>query len=558
MYHPLKASVAALLIVLFFSAGPLHARINPADKAVLNYRQVMFEYDEVKGADYYVVVVSEEGKAPRRFRNESLAFMQEEMFAFGKKYSWYYTAYKKDKSVFKSPAYHFEIKAAFQTSDTWLRTAVTASDTTGYKPGIIFLDYMGMAINRKGEPVWYMPLLKDSLENLKMRNVKLTPAGTITYLDNTDCFEKTINASTIWKAPNNGQVSGDKQEYYHHDFFKMDDGSYITSGYRFVNEPNIYDKSVICKVRYNTIIQYSSEGKVLWWWDESKHIDKKTLYGDSGPTATEVTGTHLNGIAYYKPDDAFIISFRDNSSILKISHTTGEILYNLGDSLKKYYPDEVPFSNQHGPSLLKDGSIVVYNNNLNRTGKQRGPVYPVVKIFRQPSATRQSEKLWDYECYSDKYPEGIFGKEGYASQLPYSNNLLVCMGGANYVFEVTPARKVVWQCTLQRYDDNTKQWTAVNNYRCSYASSLYPSYFTLQHLISSDNNAVSPGFRINNDGSNDQSFTVEINGTVYKTGIKVAAGKNEEIIIAQKPDVKGTAIHVYPDAAKQLQREIIL
>lgn len=48
-------------------------------------------------------------------------------------------------------------------------------------------------------------------------------------------------------------VSGDKQEYYHHDFFKMKDGSYITSGYRFVNEPNFYNNNVTAKVRYNTL-----------------------------------------------------------------------------------------------------------------------------------------------------------------------------------------------------------------------------------------------------------------------------------------------------------------
>lgn len=546
-------------IFLLFPCLKGGARISPADNAVLNYRQVMFEYDEVPGADSYIIYINEEGGKTTYFRNETLALMQEEVFSFGKNYSWYYMAFQGKKAFFKSPVYHFRIAVAFQTSSDWLRTGISISDSTQYKKGIIFLDYMGMAINRKGEPVWYMPLQKDSLETLKMRNVKLTPSGTITYLDNSDCFEKDITATTIWKAPNNGAVSGDKQEYYHHDFFKMDDGSYITSGYRFVTEPNFYNNSVACKVRYNTIIQYGPEGQLLWWWDESKYIDKKTLYGDSGPTATEVTGTHLNGIAYYKPDDAFIVSFRDNSSILKISHATGEVLYNLGDSLHKYYPDEIPFASQHGPSLLRDGSIVVYNNNLNHSGKTRGPTYPIVKIFRQPSAGRQSQKLWDYECYSDSYPQGIFGKEGYASQLPYSDNLLVCMGGANYIFEITPARKVVWQCTLKRYDETSKEWTAINNYRCSYASSLYPCYFTLQHLKpTSDNSAPSVSFRINNEGSNDQTFDVELNGKIYKTGLPVAAAKSEELILRLDP-AAGAAdftITVYPTGNKQLQRQL--
>ena len=120
MYHPLKASVAALLIVLFFSAGPLHARINPADKATqLPPGNVWVWWSE--RCWLLLVVVSEEGKAPRRFRNESLAFMQEEMFAFGKSIAGIIRL-TKDKSVLKSPAYHFEIKAAFQTIDTWLHS----------------------------------------------------------------------------------------------------------------------------------------------------------------------------------------------------------------------------------------------------------------------------------------------------------------------------------------------------------------------------------------------------------------------------------------------------
>ncbi len=536
----------------------LHARIVPTDGAVLNYTQVMFEYDEVRDADYYLITIqSITGDKPIFVKNNSLAFIQKQRIQFGKKYFWKYEAYKNNKSVFSSPTYSFEIRTSFQTSKEWLKTSVEINDTANCKDGIIFLDYMGMAINRRGEPVWYMPVEKDSLENLKMRNVKMTPGGTITYLDNTDCFEKDINANIIWKAPNNGQVSGDKQEYYHHDFFKMDDGTYIAAGYRFINEPNLYDNNVMCKVRYNTLIQYNSEGKVLWLWDESRHADKKSLYGDSGPSATEVTGTHMNGVAYYKPDDAFICSFRDNSSILKISKKTGEILYNLGDSLKKFYPDEVPFKSQHGPSLMSNGSIVVYNNNLDRSAKKGSPSYPIVMIFNQPTPDKQSRKIWEYECISSRYLEGIFGKEGYASQLPYNDNLLVCMGGANYVFEVTPGKKIVWQCTLQKFDDNSKSWTAINNYRCSYASSLYPCYFTLQ---SANQTAGKIQLRINNEGTEDCTYTIEANGRIIETGVTVSAEKNKQVDINTSDIIKNSetviTITVYPSVNKNLAREI--
>lgn len=548
---------------LQFTAG---ANISPRNGAVLNFNQVMFEYDETAGADQYIISIRPVGDGNViTVKNSSLAFIQYNGLQFGKKYEWSYKAFKNNKPVFESAVFSFSIAASFQTDPAFFRSVVDISEKDGYRDGIIFLDYMGMAINRKGEPVWYMPVSKDSLDNLKMRNIKMTAAGTITYLDNTDCFEKDISGNIAWKAPNDGRVSGDKLEYYHHDFFKMKDGSYITSGYRFVNEPNFYNNSVTTKVRYNTLIQYNNNKEILWWWDESKHADKRSLYGDSGGEATEVAGTHLNGVAYYEPDDAFILSFRDNSSILKVSHKTGEVLYNLGDSLMKITPGELPFVNQHGPSLLRNGAIVVYNNNLNKSGRISKASYPIVRVFSQPRPGKQSEKIWEYECVSDKYPDGIFGKEGYASQLPYSDNLLVCMGGANYLFEVTPGKKVVWQCSLQQFDMGTGQWSNINNYRCSYAASLYPCYFTLQQAVfyHTKDNTPALSFRINNEGTNDNSFVAEVKdekgGLIKKSssGI-IAAGKNEVIRIEIPEQHNTVTVTVYPVGNKDLVRELRL
>lgn len=529
------------------------ATIKPAPGAELNYTQVLFEYPEVKGADRYVIIIENDGRGAETlsFTNTTLALVVDSGLQFANRYRWHYQAFRNKQLVFTSEVFYFSIGSTFQTGSLWFKAMAEETDPSKYKKGIIFLDYLAVAVNRKGEPVWYLPVNKDSLEKQKTRNIKLTPSGTITYLDNTDCFEKDITGEVLWKAPNDGQVSGDKQEYYHHDFFKMNDGSYLTSGYRFVQERNLLDTNQPCRFRYNTLIQYNKNGEVSWYWDESKHVSKKVIWGDNGPYADEVTGTHLNGVAYYPPDDAFILSFRDNSSVLKISHATGKVLYNLGDSLLKYNPGKTPFSGQHGPSLLRNGGIVVYNNNLERSGKSTGPSYPVIRVYSQPSAKKQSALTWEYECVSPKYPDGIRGKEGYASQLPYSDNLLVCMGGANFIFEVTPAKKVVWQCAFQRYDEGNAQWLDVNNYRCSYAASLYPCYFTLQHgAYNSKSNIVS--LTLNNEGTEDDRYTVSFyNEKGEQAGkpqtISVQAGKSKPVsmrVTANMFPVKVQAVSV--------------
>lgn len=485
------------------------ATIQPAPGTELNYTQVLFEYPETKGANRYIITLENDGNGAQVFSitNTTLAFIADSGLQFGNHYRWHYEAFQNNRLLFKSEMFRFSIGSTFQTGSLWFKAIAEETDPSHYKKGIIFLDYLAMAINRKGEPVWYLPVNQDSLEKQKTRNIKLTSAGTITYLDNTDCFERDLSGSVLWKAPNDGRISGDQQEYYHHDFFKMEDGTYLTSGYRFVKERNLIDTNQPCRIRYNTLIQYKKNGGISWYWDESKHVSKKLIWGDNGPFADEITGTHLNGVAYYPADDAFILSFRDNSSVLKISHTTGKVVYNLGDSLLKYNPGKIPFSGQHGPSLLRNGGIVVYNNNLDRSGKTAGPSYPVIRVYSQPSAKKQAALAWEYECVSSEYPDGIRGKEGYASQLPYSDNLLVCMGGANYIFEVTPDKKVVWQCAFQRYDEANAKWLGVNNYRCSYAASLYPCYFTMQQgQYNIQYNTVS--FTLNNEGTENDRYTV--------------------------------------------------
>jgi len=533
-----RITAVLLYSLILCTSATVQAAIRPQQGAVLNYTQVLFEYDEFPGAEHYLITIQAvaTSNAPLQIKNNSLAFIQYTGLQFGRQYSWYVEAFAGNKLLHKTEALFFEIAFAVQTNPLWFRSAVDISAKDGYKDGIIFLDYLGLAVNRQGEAVWYLPVHKDSLENLKMRNVKLTPGGTITYLDNTDCFEKDINGTILWKAPNDGRISGDQQEYYHHDFFKMDDGSFITSGYRYSNERNLYDTSLPCRVRYNTLIQYDQKGEVIWWWDEAKQVDKKAIWGDNGQYASEISGTHLNGVAYYKPHDAFLLSFRDNSSVLKISHRTGRILYNLGDSLRKYQPGEVPFSAQHGPSLMRNGNIVVYNNNLERSGNRGGPSYPIIKVFSQPDGKKQSSKAWEYECVSAKYPDGIRGKEGYASQLPYNNNLLVCMGGANFIFEVSPEKKVVWQCSFSRFDDQTSQWLDVNNYRCSYASSLYPCHFTVQHTKMEVGKKMAVQFNINNEGSENDSYTVAIKDDKGNTvrqlpAVSISARTNKKITV---------------------------
>ena len=49
----------------------------------------------------------------------------------------------------------------------------------------------------------------------------------------------------------------------------------MTASYQYVDQPNIFKPGVMSRVRYNTLIQYDAQGKILWTWNEKDHVKKE-------------------------------------------------------------------------------------------------------------------------------------------------------------------------------------------------------------------------------------------------------------------------------------------
>jgi hypothetical protein len=462
----------------------------------------MFEYNEVPGAsNYKIQIESAEPSQPffLETKNKSLACIVSGL-KFGGNYKWHYEAFNKKKLVFKSEDFNFSINKYSLVDSSLYKIIVDISKKDVINNDIVFLDFLGVAIDRTGKPVWFYPSGPvDGRLEPNYRNMRMTNNGTITFQDNDNCYEADITGRLLWKAPNDGKISGDKREFYHHDFRKLKDGTYLTTSYQYVEQPNFFKPSVTSRVRYNTLIQYDAQRKVLWSWNEKDHVKKEVLFQGLDSNATEVEGTHLNGFDYDETNNAIVMSFRNNSSILKIDKQSGNILYDLSAYGAQSGMKDPWFARQHGPMVLPGHRLLVYNNNAKDTIK--GVSYPKVLIIREPVNGNAAEILWEYECKSDRFPKGITGKEGYA--YPLSNgNILVCMGGVNFSFEVTPKKETVWQAHFERFDLAKKEWTGFNNYRCTASSSLYPKYFTLQRA----KNAV----QINNEGTDEDQYRLEV------------------------------------------------
>ena len=500
----------------------LFAEIRPADNAKLNYTQVMFEYDEVPGSDSYLISFfqidrrNKKDAEPVVIKKTSLACMVSG-FQFGKIYSWHYEAYQGDKMIFKSKEFHFSIASSYLIDPKLFHSSVSSSIEGKFNDDIVFLDYRGIAIDRKGQPVWYYPYESTNPDKDPLfRNLRLTNDGTITCLDDSSCYEYAIDGKLLWKAPDDGKISGDSKEHYHHDFKKLADGTYLTAGWKYEYEPNLYNPAIRCQVRYNTLIQYDATGKIIWSWNEKDHVDRETIFGVYQPSDSLIAGTHMNAFDYDAKENTIVMSCRHNSSIVKIDKKTGKVIYQIGvyDNRKKSLGFAPLFLHQHGMAILPDHQLLIYDNNSSDDAN-RGISYPKITILKEPSKNLPAYIAWQYECRSDRFPKGILGKGGYAMPLP-NGNILACMGGANFVCEITPQKEIVWQSFFEKYDSNNHKWVDFINYRAVSASSLYPYYFTLQQVARGKSNLV---YKINNDGSEDDVYVIEV---VTKDGKKIS------------------------------------
>jgi len=214
------------------------AEIHPAENAKLNYTQVMFECDEVPGADLYSVTITPMDQSEKfsPTKKSSLAVMITG-FQFGKNYSWHYEAFQNGKIVFRSNVFHFSISSSYLADPKLFHSSITSATPGNYNDDIIFLDYRGIAIDRKGDPVWFYPYSSTNFDkDPLLRNLRMTNDGTITCLDDSSCYEFDLEGKLLWKAPDNGKISGDAKEHYHHDFKKLDDGTYLAAGWKYENE----------------------------------------------------------------------------------------------------------------------------------------------------------------------------------------------------------------------------------------------------------------------------------------------------------------------------------
>lgn len=477
-----------------------NAPFKPEPGAKLNHTQIMFEYPAVsKAMEYHLVVrqrVVNDKKdttiVPAIDQRDSTTATLVDGLHFNSLYEWDVEALDASgKTISKSPTHRFSILYFPETDPALNRVRVIKNDSKNVS-GLVTLDYSHSIVNRAGDPVWtVVPIPMMISPSDLIRDIRVTPQGTITMLTTRQVYELDIDGKILWKGPNDGAVSGDKSEYYHHAFQRLPNGNYLAMSNEIIVK-NLPDGSDTVRVNFGTLIEYPFWGKPVWVWRSKDYFTGNEIFNSRSDKGKLQASLHLNAVSVDAKGEYLYAGFRDMNRVLKIEKKTGKVVASYGNKM---------FWHQHDANIFPDGTIAVFNNDSIADPK----ITSSAMIFDQSTPPKIT---WKLDCNFDSLSNGKSEKMGSVDLLP-NGHYLIDMGGVNRVIEVSREKEIFWDVFPESWSVTEKKWTELKQYRAHYASSLYPCYFTAR--LSQD--AWTKGtkqvlVKITNEGTEADTYTI--------------------------------------------------
>jgi outer membrane protein assembly factor BamB len=174
----------------------------------------------------------------------------------------------------------------------------------------------------------------------------------------------------------------------------------------------------------DVIVEVDSSGNRVWEWHAAEHLDLELDVVTFNDSRDE--WSHGNTVVPLD-DDRVMFSFRNISTVGIINKSTGDIVWRLGGEV---------LAQQHDPSLLPNGNILVYDNG-SHSAHHALPFSRVVEVD-----PKTNQVVWEY---SDNPPYNFFSPYiSGARRLP-NGNTLITEGMFGRMFQVTPEGDVVWE-----------------------------------------------------------------------------------------------------------------
>ena len=489
-----------ILVVLTFIIIPhqVIAQILPKEGSMLPYRLIGFSFKPMLNTNKYIVEIAAGNYntedsfkkniivSPIGNKNKIIT----EVPYFGKQYTWRIAYIDRKSNKTKSELHHFSTTFIVDLDTNNTRVRIT-KNVSKYKDALFFLDGNRALYNMKGHPVWYLPAI-DGLNNESLRDVrdmKLSPQGTITFLLNNIPYEINYNGQILWKAPNDGKVSGDSIEHYHHEFTRLSNGNYMALGSEFVKwklpltaDSNLlrdgktfYDsisKAYYQKIEFGTIIEYDGNGNVVWSWRSSKYFRESDVQSKINGNLRS-RDVHENSFFFDEKAKIIYLSFRNISRILKVHYPDGDIINTYGNKYKAGIAEMKNnlFCNQHSVKHSQKGYLYLFNNNF----CNKGAVPKIIMMQEPPAGNSNLKKIWEYECPMEGgvfYTLVPFASGGNVIELP-DHAIFASVANDVYsnVFIVSSNKKILWRAIPEKFNQVENKWEPLYQYRASIINS---------------------------------------------------------------------------------------
>ena len=378
-----------------------------------------------------------------------------------------------------------------------------------------------IAVNSEGKVVWYYRT------DRPIGPVVRTRAGTLLYLDDEDAVEIDMLGNTLgrWHPGGLGTPPLDSRDVvvatniFHHEISELPNGNFLTlsSEVRSVegypsSETNPSASPAPANVVGDVILEFTRSGAIVREWKLFDVLDPYRIRYDSlsgqfdssyrstyGPTRD---WSHGNSVSYDAVDDSFVVSLRHQDAVVKISRSTGRLLWIFGapDGWRAPWNTNLfqqvgvlrwPF-HQHAARITPQGTLLMFDNG-NYQAKPFEPKRPAAQSYsraveyRIDESSMTASEIWGFGGPGQEpfYSPAL----GNAEWMPNTGNVLFTDGAKSTdaagnpteggrrwariveVTRTTPAEKVFELAIGDPSRPSTDVWTV---YRGTRLDGLYP------------------------------------------------------------------------------------
>lgn len=238
-----------------------------------------------------------------------------------------------------------------------------------------------------------------ALQSGPTTNMQPSADGGFTYFDGS--LQAYVRVDSLFLKVDTFRISAPYLTDFH-EGYQTADGRYIILG----TETRTIDMSVIfpggkpnAQIIGAVIQEYDRSKRLTFEWKSLDHVAVTESTIDIDITHNRIDYLHANAIIE-DLDGNFIVSCRNTDQIIKISRSTGAVLWRLGGSAATrsdftFVNDAADgfsgFSHQHTPIITRNGELMLFDN-----GTLKAEPFARVVAYRLNLEERTATKTWEY------------------------------------------------------------------------------------------------------------------------------------------------------------------